>query len=129
VRRLDTFLCYNLSMVIKMVKTPITKSELAEIASEEFGDVVKVVVDVEQEIMAVGGELHADEEVILIEQELSKRENTWGINVYPKKPEPEWIEFDSMINLKPAFGNRSRDVENLETQAKIRNIVKKLVVD
>ena len=108
---------------------PIKKDELIEIASEEFGDIVKAVVDVEKEIMAVGGELHADEEVLLMEKENSKRENLWGINIYPKKPNEEWIEFDSMINLKPVFGNRSRDVENPETKEKIKSIVRKLSMD
>ena len=98
-------------------------------ASEEFGDVVKAVVDVERGIMAVGGELHADEEVILTEKENSKREHTWGINIYPQKSEPEWIEFDSMINLKPHYGNRSRDVENSEIREKIKSIVRKLIAE
>src|SRR3989344_1421750 len=114
-------------MVIKIVKNPIKKRELIEMANKDFGDIVKVVIDVEQEIMAVGGELHADEEVVLTEQEGSRRENTWGINIYPQKPEGEWIEFDSMINLKPNFGNRSRGVENSEIREKIKEIVKKLV--
>lgn len=105
------------------------KSELLAIASEGFGDVVKAVVDIEKEIMAVGGELHADEEVLLIEQEGSKREHTWGINIYPKKTADEIIEFDSMINLKPSFGNRSRDVENPEVKEKIKQIIKKLVIE
>ncbi|MDP3052480.1 MAG: DUF5674 family protein [bacterium] len=114
-------------MVIRIVKTTIKKSELLEIASEGFGDIVKAVVDIGQGIMAVGGELHADEEVLLTEQEDSKRENTWGINIYPQKSENKWIEFDSMVNLKPHFGNRSRDVENPEIREKIRDIVKKLI--
>jgi hypothetical protein len=114
-------------MAMKIVKDSITKKELGDMASEEYGDVVKAVVDVEQGIMAVGGELHADEEVSLMEKEGSKREHTWGINLYPKNPEENWIEFDSMINLKPAFGNRSRTVESLEIQARIKEIVKKLV--
>ncbi len=114
---------------MRIVKNPIKKTELLEIASEKFGDIVKVVVDVEQEIMVIGGELHADEEVLLMENEGSKRENTWGINIYPKKPEKEWIEFDSLINLKPAFGNRSRGVENAKIKEKIKQIVKKLIID
>jgi len=114
-------------MTIKVVKNPIRKSELLEIANEGFGDLVKAVVDVKQEIMAIGGELHADEEILLTEQYDSQRENTWGINIYPEKSEKEWIEFDSLINLKPAFGNRSRDVENSEIKEKIRSIVKKLI--
>lgn len=115
-------------MAIKIIKTPIKKSELQEIAKEEFGDMVKAVVDVEQRIMAVGGELHSDEEVLLTEQENSKRENTWGINFYLKKSGEDFIEFDSMINLKPAFGNRSRDVESLETREKIKEIAEKLII-
>ena len=105
------------------------REELLSIASEAFGDVVKAAVDVEQEIMAVGGELHADEEVLLMESEGSKRENIWGINIYPKKSEEEWIQFDSMINIKPSLGNRSRGVEDKALAGKIRNIVKKLIAD
>ena len=115
--------------MIKVIKAPIKKSELAEIAKEVFGDMIKVVVDVEQEIMAIGAELHADEEVVLSEQESSKRADTWGINIYPEKSEEEWIEFDSMVNLKPAQGNRSRSVENSEIREKIRKIVRKLIIE
>lgn len=114
-------------MVIQVIKKSISREDLIQMAKEEFGDLIKAVVDVEQEIMAIGGELHADEEVILTEQYDSKRKNTWGINIYPQKSDEEWIEFDSMINLKPAFGNRSRDVENPEIKEKIRSIVKKLI--
>lgn len=113
---------------IQIVKEPIKKSEIMEIASKGFGEVVKAVVDIEQEIMAIGGELHSDEEVVLTEKEGSKRENTWGINIYPGKSEEEWIEFDSMINLKPHFGNKSRDVESVEVRDKIMKIIKKLIV-
>ncbi len=114
-------------MEIKIVKDQINIEELKKMASAEFGDMVKAVVDVEQEIMAIGGELHADEEVLLTEKENSKREHTWGINIYPMKSGNEQIEFDSMINLKPSLGNRSRDVENSETREKIRTILKKLI--
>ncbi|MEK7162516.1 MAG: DUF5674 family protein [Patescibacteria group bacterium] len=116
-------------MEIKIVKEPIRREELLEMAKEEFGEVIKAVVDVEQEIMAVGGELHADEEVLLMEKEDSRRENTWGINLNLKQSEKDWIEFDSMINIKPAFSNRSRKVENTSIQDKIRKVVRKLVGD
>lgn len=116
-------------MVIKIIKTSIKKVELLKIASEEFGDMVKAVVDIEQEIMAIGGELHADEEVLLMEQCNSKRKYLWGINLYPQKTKKEWIEFDSMINLKPAFGNRSRGVENPEIREKIKEIVNRLTIE
>jgi len=91
-----------------------------------FGDMVKAVVDVSREIMAAGGELHADEEALLLE-EGSRQGDLWGINLYPTETSPEWIEFDSMINVRPARGNRSRDVEDEETRAIIRRIVESLV--
>jgi len=114
-------------MPIIVVKDLIKREELKSIAEKQFGSLVKAVVDTEQEIMAVGGELHADGEVWLMEQEGTKRENSWGINLYPEKSGQDWIEFDSVINLKPSFGNRSRGVDNPEIQKKIINIVEKLV--
>ena len=114
-------------MPIIVVKDSIEREELKSIAEKQFGSLVKAMVDTEQEIMAVGGELHADEEVLLMEQEGTKRENSWGINLYPAKSGQDWIEFDSVINLKPSFGNRSRGIDNPEIQKKIRNIVEKLV--
>lgn len=113
-------------MEIKIVKNQISIEELKKMASAEFGDVVKAVVDIEQGIMAIGGELHADEEVLLTEKENSQREHTWGINIYPMKSGDERIEFDSMINLKPSLGNRSRNVENQEIREKIKTIFRKL---
>ncbi len=114
-------------MEIKIVKDPISKKELIDVAKKQFGELVKAVVDVEQGIMAIGGDMHADEEVVLMEQEGSKREHTWGINLYPEKSGEELIEFNSIVNLKPSFGNRSRGVDNPEIKEKIRNIVEKLV--
>ena len=114
-------------MEIKIIKAPINRKELVNIARGQFGNLVKAVVDVGQGIMAVGGEMHADEEVLLMEQEDSKRENTWGINLYLEKTGDDWIEFDSVINLKPSFGNRSRGVDNPVVREKIKNIVEKLV--
>src|SRR3989344_40079 len=114
-------------MSIKIIKNAIPKSELKEIAKDQFGDFVKAVVDIDQEIMAIGGELHADEEALLLEQG-SEQKNLWGINIYPEKPEDELIEFDSMINVRPSQNNRSRSIESLELQRKIKDIVNRLIL-
>lgn len=114
-------------MSIRIIKDSINKAELAEIAAGQFGDFVKAVVDTEKEIMAIGGELHADEEALLLEHG-SRQNNLWGINLYPDKQEEEWVEFNSMINIRPSRGNWSRGVEDYETRAKINQIVKKLVI-
>ncbi|MEK7516896.1 MAG: DUF5674 family protein [Patescibacteria group bacterium] len=113
-------------MEIKLVTDSITKAELEELARARFGDMVKAVVDINKGIMAVGGELHADEEALLLEQG-SKQENLWGINFYPDNSSGEWIEFNSMINIRPSQGNRSRGVEDESVRKSIREAVEKLV--
>ncbi|MEK7227401.1 MAG: DUF5674 family protein [Patescibacteria group bacterium] len=114
-------------METRIVKNKISREELNELAHEQYVDIIKAVVDVEQEIMGVGGELHVDIQSILIDKENSKGENTWGINMLLDKIGNEFIQFDSMINLKPLAGNKTRGVENIDMQNKIREIVIKLV--
>ena len=114
-------------METKIVKDKIAKDELKTLAHAQYGDIIKAVVDVEQEIMGVGGELHVDIQSILIEKESSEGVNTWGINLYLEKSGDDFIEFDSMINLKPNLGNRSRGVEDFDIREKIRQIVNKIV--
>ena len=111
---------------MKLVTDTISFTELENMAKAKFGDLVKAVVDVEKEIMVVDGELHSDEEALLLEKG-SKQENLWGINLYPREKEENWIEFDSVINLRPASGNRSRGVDNPEIKEKIAQIIHKLV--
>ncbi len=114
-------------METRIIKDKITLGELAALAKEQYGDIVKAVVDLEQGIMGVGGELHVDIQSLLIEKENSQGKNTWGINLYPQKTGDDFIEFDSMINLKPMLGNRTRDIDNPEVKNKIKSIVNKLV--
>lgn len=113
---------------IRLLTKSITRAELKAIAEERFGDMVKAVVDIDTGQIAIGGELHADEESFLLESG-SKQQNLWGINIYPESPALEFIEFDSMINIRPGQGNRSRSVENPEVQEKIRTIITKLMLD
>jgi len=109
---------------MKIIDTAISLDELKSMALRGFGDLVKAVVDIEKEIMAVDGELHADEEALLLENG-SSQENLWGINIYPEIAGPEWIEFDSIINIRPSQGNRSRGVDDPAIRAKILKIVEK----
>lgn len=115
-------------MDIIIIKEPITRAELKKIAEKRFGDLVKAAVDIKQEIMAVGGELHVDEEMVLIEQEGSVQSNVWGINIYPEETGENFVEFDSMINLKPNQGNRTRSIDDSVIREKVIEIVKKLIV-
>ncbi len=113
-------------MTIILVDKPISRPRLYEIAQLIYGDFVKAVVDVEKGIMAVGGELQADEETFLLERD-SQQENLWGINLYPDREFPEIVEFDSMINLRPRQNNRSLGVEDAVLRERILAVVKALV--
>jgi hypothetical protein len=112
---------------IILIDQPVAKSELKQIALKRFGNIVKAVVDVEKKIMAAGGGLHADEEAYLL-QHGSLQENLWGINIYLDPEAPDMVEFDSMINIRPRQNNRSRGVEDRQTQNQILEIIKKLIV-
>ena len=109
-----------------MIADKIILEEVKRMAQSKFGNMVKAVVDIGSGVMVLDAELHADEEAVLVE-EGSKQENLWGINIYPELKRDEWIEFDSMINLKPAQGNRSRGVDNPEIREKIIKIVDNLI--
>ena len=114
-------------METRIIKDKITMAELKTLAHTQYGDIVKAAVDVAQKIMGVGGELHVDIQSLLIEKENSQGPDVWGINLYPEKTGDNFIEFDSMINLKPLLGNKTRGVNDLEIQNKIREIVGRLV--
>jgi len=114
-------------MSIQIVTTPVTLDELRRMAEQQFGDFVKAVVDVGRGVMAIGGELHADEEAVLL-QEGAGQADLWGINLYPGAPAADLVEFDSMINVRPSRGNRSRGVEDAAVQRRIQDVVARLVI-
>jgi hypothetical protein len=111
---------------LQIVRERIHRSSLAALAEEQFGDMVKAVVDVARGVMAIGGELHSDEEAILLDDG-SRQKDLWGINLYAAEADEDWIEYDSMINVRPAQGNRSRDVEDEGLRKRIRHVVDALV--
>jgi len=111
---------------MKIVKDKISINELKQMAEKMFGDMVKAVVDINKEIMVVDGELHADEEAVLLENG-SRQKDLWGINIYPDMLGSDFIEFDSMINLRPSQNNRSRGIDNPDIRNKILNIINKIV--
>ncbi|HXG97315.1 MAG TPA: DUF5674 family protein [Gemmatimonadales bacterium] len=113
-------------MTIEIIRRPISRARLSLLAEAQFGDMVKAVVDVERGVMAIGGELHSDEEAALIEDG-SAQEHLWGINLYPAEQGDAWLEFDSMINVRPSQGNRSRNVDDSALRDRIRRIVTGLV--
>ncbi len=111
---------------MQIINQEITIKELQAMAEKMFGNLVKAVVDIERNVMALDAELHADEEALLLENG-SEQKDLWGINLYPELKGDDFIEFDSMINLRPSQGNLTRGVANKEIQEKIKAVVYKLI--
>lgn len=113
---------------MKIVENQISIEELKEISSKMYNSLVKAVVDIEKEMLVIDADLHADEEEYLLKLG-SKQENLWGINIYPNFEKEKRIEFDSMINLRPSYGNNSSGVDNEDIQKKILDIVNSKIVE
>ena len=113
-------------MTIKIVTNKISRKELQKLAEEIFGDMVKATADIERGVMAIGGELHIDSNELLLKAG-SKQTDVWGFNLYPREKGDGFIEYNSLINIKPAFGNRSPDIQDETIKKKIAEIVLRFV--
>lgn len=112
---------------MKIITKTLLLDELKQMTANTFGNLVKAVVDVDRELIAVDAELHSDLEALLLEDG-SKQESLWGINFYPEMQGDEFIEFDSLINIRPSHGNRSRGVENEKIRQKVISVVAKKII-
>lgn len=111
-------------MNIKIVKDKISKKELEEMAEEYYFPMIKGVVDISAEIVAFGGEYHNDANIFLQEKEESlMQKNIWGFNLYLDRDKKEWLEYVSLINIRPKAGNMSMEVNNKEIRDKMKKII------
>lgn len=110
-----------------ILENQITIEQLNSIAGQLYGDMVKAVADVRNNLMAIDAELHSDLERALLENG-SDQEDLWGFNIYPEMEGEDFIEFDSLINIRPRQNNRSRDVENDEIRNRIIDIVDRYII-
>jgi hypothetical protein len=108
---------------MQIVDESISRQDLRRMAVELFGNLVKVVVDVNREVLAMDAELRSDLEAL----NGSDQNSLWGINLYPDATGEQFIEFDSMINVRPSQNNRSRTVEDETMRKRIADIVAKRV--
>ena len=113
-------------MNIKIIRQNISKKQLNQLAEEIFGDMVKVVVDIERKIMAVNGEMHADCEQVLL-GDGSKQENLWGANIYPDSEDEHFIEYSSLINIRPRVGNRGMEIEDKNIRNQVKEVINALI--
>jgi hypothetical protein len=110
----------------EIITAKISQENLKKYLENTFGDMVKFVVDVEKGIAAIGGEMHADCEEILL-QNGSRQENLWGANLYPFKSGEERIEYTSLINIRPSAENRGMEIQDEVIKGKVREIAERLL--
>jgi hypothetical protein len=113
-------------LAILVTDRPISPSQLRQLVDAWFGDMVKVVIDARRRLVAIGGELHADAEALLLEQG-SHHTDLWGANYYPGLGPERCVEFTALINIRPSQGNRSMQVEDVTVRDTIRSIIHELV--
>ena len=102
-----------------LIKNKINLSDLQK-AKEDYGDYVKITLDVDLELLTIGGQWHADGEKLLINNG-SKQENIWGggINLVNNQ-----VETFALINLRPKQNNNSQEILDPETRERFIKIVK-----
>lgn len=113
--------------IMQLIDKPTSLKALKKTTLKMFGGLIKAVVDVKKEIIVVNADMHADEERYLLEQG-SRQDDLWGINLYPDLPGTDFIEFDSMINLRPRLNNFTRGINHEKTRSKVIKIINKLII-
>ena len=109
-----------------LVEQRIEPATLRRLVELHFEDMVKYVVDLERGVAAVGGELHADQEALLLEHG-SQQKDLWGANYYPGRGSEGCIEYTSLINIRPAQGNRSMTIEDPSICDRVRELTYLLI--
>jgi len=111
---------------VVLLERRIEPATLRRLVERHFEDMVKYVVDVERGTAAVGGELQADEEALLLANG-SRQEDLWGANYYPGRGRSDCIEFTSLINIRPAQGNRGMTIEDPSVCTRVRELTYLLI--
>ncbi|HEY4496335.1 MAG TPA: DUF5674 family protein [Candidatus Paceibacterota bacterium] len=114
-------------MVIKIIKDKISLKELQTLAKEFYGSMTKGVADIERGVVAFGGEYHMEANMSLIEDG-SGQSNLWGFNVYLNKPREDWLEYTSLINIRPAAGNFDMMIGDEQIRQKVKEIVNSKII-
>ena len=112
---------------MQILQQPISRAKLRTLAQNTFGDMIKCVADIRLDLLALDADLHADLEQMLLKNG-SAQENLWGFNLCVEEAGEDFIEYDSLINIRSWQGNPSRDVLDPEVREKIRQIVEQFII-
>ncbi len=111
---------------IVVTDQPLDPIDLARLVRAHFVDMVKYVVDVRRGLVAVGGELHADAEQLLLEAG-SVQADLWGANYYPGRGPDHCVELTALINIRPAQGNPGMEIQDPGIRERIRDLTFRVI--
>ena len=111
---------------IKILDKKISINEVKKLADIWYGTMIKGAVDIEGGRVALGGDYHIEDSELLTSTG-SKFEDIWGFNIRFEENLDGVLEFDSMVNIKPNFGNRSRNIGNEEIIKKATEIILRFI--
>ena len=107
----------------EIIKNPVSREQFLGHAKTTYGDMAKVVIDTTRDVMAIGGEMHADGEALLLEDG-SKQEYLWGANVYVEPmANGERIVYSSLINIRPRQGNRDMEIQDPTIRTRVKEVI------
>ena len=109
-------------MEIRIIKQKISPEELKSMAKANYGDMVKGVVDIQKKVLALGGELHADAEGVLLKNG-SRQEDLWGFNIFPDREKEKRIEYTSLINIRPSHENFKIEIQSLDLRSRVKSVI------
>src|SRR3989344_4997384 len=109
-------------MNIQILDHKISIKEVKALALFWYKSIIKGTVDIELGRVALGGDYHIESSEVLTSSG-SKFEDVWAFNIRFEENPDGVLEFDSMVNIKPNLGNRSRTINNEEILKKLKEII------
>lgn len=114
-------------MDIRIINDSISRIDLNQLAQEFYEDLIKGVVDIQREIIALGGEMHADAEEVLLENG-SNQSDLWGFNILLDTDKDDSLIYESLINIRPRDNNKDLEVKDPDIRNKMKEIIFKRVL-
>ena len=109
-------------MNIRIINKPVSVKEIEDLAKAYYEDLIKGVVDIRREVLALGGEMHADAEEVLL-KDGSKQTDLWGFSILFDKAKEESLIYESFINIRPRDNNKNLEVKNPVIREQMKRII------
>ena len=107
-----------------LLEKPATRQQIHDMLAV-YGDMIKIVVDIRRNILAGGGEMHADCEALLL-QDGSEQDDLWGANWFPDE---QRIAFEALINIRPRLGNRGIVIQDEHIRRQVEQVTRAILGD